>query len=882
VGPVTLREDPAAAPPAAPGAPGRNGRSDRSAGTGRFAGLSQAFVSSRNLAFLVTFLAVLWIWASLPARFLQFVPWSIEALFAGIVFVLLFPLAWFIGGIGAFAGWLIGKRQGRPREGASGGALGCWLSLWLAAAMVSVAVWLAPAAAVLLLLSPWIGARWLAPFVRQVRQALDRLPGRFNIWASHHLIVHRRRIDLRGRFLGAMAGLLVGLVMMLPPFQYPEALLLASRIALRNEPFHSAVGTVEWQQLLEGRSIPARRRLSHLAIVEMDDDAVARLLTGSSEAALNAELIARLRRWGAQRIVVPVAETLPEAWTTSGHGVPAPVFLPRLLKPLVYRRRPPLPSAALARFRTDIPRLLAALRAAPDTILCPLSVVTWYPESGKAEEILSPLRRGAPLVGSARFGLYHVQQLPTLSARDESGHPAVPLLLAGRAGQTGAASASHSMDGSHWPPRLPTVRPDEILLNFAGSGPRVVVPHVAYSTLLAGRRIYDPLRGEWLPPARFFHNRTVFLDTLYQPTYSTPVGRLSAMELLAAAVDNLAQRRPLAPAPLGLQIALTLGFGAMVGRLALGRSPLQGFFRWTAALAVYLIVAFGLFIFPGLWLPIFPIICAGLLAFLVVNQLVFAADEEELQRQRLLQTQREREMAVSREIQMTLMPEPTTRVGSFVLANRSEPAREVGGDFCCVFPLGRAGEQVGVALGDVSGKGIQGAMYMTVATTLLEARAGSDTPPGRVLADANQRLRPKLRRRRMFVTAVYGVLDAGNATWTYASAGQVPPLHLMADGRVVPLRAVGPPLGSLPEPSYRDERVTLGPGDGLLLASDGFVEARDAAGRPLGYDGFRELVSRQLPRPPEALLEALFDGIHNHLGEQAQDDLTLLLIYREA
>jgi phosphoserine phosphatase RsbU/P len=151
-----------------------------------------------------------------------------------------------------------------------------------------------------------------------------------------------------------------------------------------------------------------------------------------------------------------------------------------------------------------------------------------------------------------------------------------------------------------------------------------------------------------------------------------------------------------------------------------------------------------------------------------------------------------------------------------------------------------------------------------------------------VLADANQRLRPKLRRRRMFVTSVYGVLDTGRATWTYASAGQVPPLHLISDGRVVPLPAVGPPLGSLPEPCYSDEQVTLEPGEGLILASDGFVEARDPAGRPLGYEGFRDLVGRHLPRPPEALLEALFDGIHRHLGGQTQDDLTLLMIYREA
>src|SRR5438034_1242606 len=82
-----------------------------------------------------------------------------------------------------------------------------------------------------------------------------------------------------------------------PPLEDPEAGLLATRIGVRNERFHNAAGTVEWQQLLEGRSTLARRRLSHLAIVELDDDTVARVVANSSEAALNAQALARLRGW---------------------------------------------------------------------------------------------------------------------------------------------------------------------------------------------------------------------------------------------------------------------------------------------------------------------------------------------------------------------------------------------------------------------------------------------------------------------------------------------------------------------------------------------------------------------------------------------------------
>jgi serine phosphatase RsbU (regulator of sigma subunit) len=304
--------------------------------------------------------------------------------------------------------------------------------------------------------------------------------------------------------------------------------------------------------------------------------------------------------------------------------------------------------------------------------------------------------------------------------------------------------------------------------------------------------------------------------------------------------------------------------------------------RLAGVLFILYVLGFALFIYPGVWLPLFPLTGAGLLAFLLVNQFVYVVDEEELQQQRAEQVQHERELALSREIQTSLLPEAVTRLRDFVLVSRSEPAREVGGDFCSIFPLPGEEEVVGVSIGDVAGKGIRGAMYMTVATTLLEARAAPWATPQRVLADVNRRLYPRIRGLRMFVTAIYGTLDAPTGEFVYASAGQVPPLHLTQDGRVSYLPATGTPLGCLAEPHYRDERVTLEPGESLLLASDGFVEARSTKGQALGYEGFLELVRRQIPGSPEALMDALFTEIHAYLGEGDSDDLTLLLIHRQA
>jgi serine phosphatase RsbU (regulator of sigma subunit)/CHASE2 domain-containing sensor protein len=840
-------------------------RDPSAARPGCFTGLRQAAAAARGFAFATALLILMRFWTAQEAELLG---GSVVFLIASS-FVLSFFGLWAVISLGGLLGWLSGRRRDRPREGAAGGALGCWLSLVVVALMVHALSHLPLLTIPLLLLGPWVGARWLGPLASRTWEWMERLPFRFNVWAGRHLVLRRPRLDLRGRILGGVGGFLAWLVCGLPVMQYLEAGVLAARLSARIPSLHTPMGPITWQRLFEARRHPAPGAPPRFAVVEMDPSVLRRLLTRSSEAALNAAALKQLHRWQPEHVVVPITLALPRREElTAKHQ----------MWPLPWLQRPPLTDSALRRMHADLPALLARLRATPEALLCPVSTPAWS-QQPTAGALFQPLLQGAPRVGSAHFDLYQVRQLPTLHARDELGRPALPLLLT----RPRVSSSRHALGppaaSADWPPETPTVGPGEVLMSYTGSGPAVTVPHLTYGALMAGEPIYEPDTGEWTPPARFFRGRIVLLDTLYQPSFDTPIGRLTATELLIVATQNLLQHRFLAPWSPPAQLLAAWICGAVVGRLSLGRSPLQGFLRLTGILVVYLLVAFGLFFYPGSWLPVLPVILAGLLAFLLVHQFVFVVDEQELQQQRRRQAEHERELTVSREIQTSLMPEPVTPAGAFIVLTRSEPAREVGGDFCSVFPLGEGGSRLGIALGDVSGKGIQGAMYMTVATTLLEARAAPETAPAQVLADANLRLYPKMRRRRMFVSAIYGVLDSAAGVWTYASAGQVPPLHLGAEVRYLP--AAGVPLGALRAASYSDSQVSLAPGESLLLASDGFVEARNHLGQVLGYDGFREMVRRQLPCPPSALLEALFDALRRHLGpRQAQDDLTLLLIHR--
>lgn len=235
----------------------------------------------------------------------------------------------------------------------------------------------------------------------------------------------------------------------------------------------------------------------------------------------------------------------------------------------------------------------------------------------------------------------------------------------------------------------------------------------------------------------------------------------------------------------------------------------------------------------------------------------------------------QRVTSIGREIQTSLLPGDRFDLGPFRLLARSEPAQEVGGDLYNVFPI--SPRTWAVVLGDVSGKGIQGAMYMTVATTLLEARAEHGITPAAALADANRRLYPKFRRARMFVSLLYGALDFQDRTFTFSNAGQSPPIYWPQGGEPQFLRIPGLPLGALQTARYQQGVLRLQLGDTLILYSDGFIEARNEAGEPLGYDGLLRLVAAAKTRQAAGLLDYLFDAAIAHVfGDR--DDLTALVI----
>jgi serine phosphatase RsbU (regulator of sigma subunit) len=218
-----------------------------------------------------------------------------------------------------------------------------------------------------------------------------------------------------------------------------------------------------------------------------------------------------------------------------------------------------------------------------------------------------------------------------------------------------------------------------------------------------------------------------------------------------------------------------------------------------------------------------------------VGQLVREQEAEAATRQRF-----EQELEVAKLIQQNFLPKELPELPGWQIAAYYRPAREVGGDFYDVIPLPDG--LVGFVVGDVTDKGVPAALVMSATRSVLRASAQRLVDPGEVLERVNEHLCPDMPEK-MFVTCLYGVLNPETGLLRFANAGHDLPYVKTADG-VIELRARGMPLGLMPGMDYEEKEATLEPGDGVLLHSDGVVEAHDPERDMYGFPRLKEAVGK--------------------------------------
>ncbi len=255
-----------------------------------------------------------------------------------------------------------------------------------------------------------------------------------------------------------------------------------------------------------------------------------------------------------------------------------------------------------------------------------------------------------------------------------------------------------------------------------------------------------------------------------------------------------------------------------------------------------------------------------------VAQLVRQQQIETRARERL-----EQELRVARVVQQTLLPEELPALAGWQVAAYWQPAQAVSGDFYDFIALPDG--NLGIVEADVTGKGVPAALVMASARGILRVAAEQDpASPGKVLAHVNELLCPDIPPS-MFVTCLYGVLNPATGRFVFANAGHNLPAKCTAEA-VVELRATGMPLGLLPEMTYDEHETTLGPGESILIYSDGLVEAHNPQGEMFGFPRLRQMACGQ--GGGAELIERLRSALADFVGPgwEQEDDVTFVTLER--
>ncbi len=233
------------------------------------------------------------------------------------------------------------------------------------------------------------------------------------------------------------------------------------------------------------------------------------------------------------------------------------------------------------------------------------------------------------------------------------------------------------------------------------------------------------------------------------------------------------------------------------------------------------------------------------------------------------------ELSIASNIQQSILPREFPESPEYAVYGSMEPARNVGGDFFDVIRLD--GGKLGLAIADVSDKGVPAALFMMSSRTLLKGNAISYLDPGKVLTEVN-RLLLENNDEAMFITVLYAVLDPKSGKLTYANGGHNPPIILKADGstELLPLTG-GVALGVVDEFEFMCKIATLAPGDSVVLYTDGVTEAIDSVDEEFGLERLQELCTGQVGKSPREANMAILQGVKEFVGDTPQlDDITCM------
>jgi len=260
-------------------------------------------------------------------------------------------------------------------------------------------------------------------------------------------------------------------------------------------------------------------------------------------------------------------------------------------------------------------------------------------------------------------------------------------------------------------------------------------------------------------------------------------------------------------------------------------------------------------------------------AFALYNAIIYSMANE---KKRL-----DHDLEIARDIQRILLPSEAPAIDGFQISGINVPARLVSGDYFDYIRVDD--ERLGVAIADVSGKGVPASLIMAICRSVLRAEAARNPSPADVLRKVNRQLYPDIKED-MFISMAYLILDHHRDSITLARAGHDAPLLYKQQSRTVtpvksPGMVVGIDSGNVFDRLTVDFAISLERDDCLVLYTDGVTETLNAEEDEFGLDRVIQAVRARANDGAQAIVKKIIQDVRDFTGSLPQnDDITLIAI----
>jgi sigma-B regulation protein RsbU (phosphoserine phosphatase) len=260
-------------------------------------------------------------------------------------------------------------------------------------------------------------------------------------------------------------------------------------------------------------------------------------------------------------------------------------------------------------------------------------------------------------------------------------------------------------------------------------------------------------------------------------------------------------------------------------------------------------------------------------AFALYNAIIYSMANE---KKRL-----DHDLEIARDIQRILLPSEAPAINGFQISGINVPARQVSGDYFDYIHVDQ--DRLGVAIADVSGKGVPASLIMAICRSVLRAEAARNPSPADVLRKVNRQLYPDIKED-MFISMAYLVLDHQHDGVTLARAGHDAPLLYQRESQTItpiksPGMVVGIDSGSVFDRLTVDFSVPLQRDDCLVLYTDGVTETLNSEGDEYGVDRMMQSVRASANDGAQAIVKTIIDDVREFTGSVPQnDDITVIAI----